>query len=215
MVREDFQRARSDRERAARRVEILDAAEALIRASGSDKFTISSLAEKLGISASTIFLYFSNREDLLASLYVRATEAFFDSFRNTLRPGMSDQEYCEGLIECCLANPTMMILRPAIQRTIENSLSQAFILPAVQRILAARKTLGAETEEMLGLEPGRGMDVLRALVNLIAGATQASMHPYFGEDDDLPEQEAEFIHSTEVRASFLSSAALVMKGARC
>ena len=57
-IREDFLRPRTDQENAARRTAILDAAEALLLESHNQRFSISSVAKRVGVSQSTIFLHF-------------------------------------------------------------------------------------------------------------------------------------------------------------
>lgn len=210
-IREDFVRARSGREKAARRVEILDAAEALLRDSGNDRFAISTVAERVGVSKSTIFLYFSNKEELLLSLYTRATEAFFDRFKSRLHPGITPREYCEAFIDSALENPNMLVLRTMLASTIERAVSPASLIAAKQDVLHFGAAAAYETEFVLGLESGKGGILLKALINLTAGAAQADIMP-FVDLDSVPEDVARLIRLGETRSSFLSGAELVLEG---
>ena len=212
-IREDFQRARSGKEQAARRAEILDATEALLRESGNDRFTISALAKKVGISKSTVFLYFSNKEELLATVYVRAGEDFFTRLRNSLHRGMTDLEFCEAFANCALANPTLLILRSMFASSFAQCLSQAFLVPALQEYISIRTAASADIEDHFDLEPGQGRAVIRTFLNLMSGALQVDVQRYI-DTKNLPEDQLETVRYANFRIAFLDGAELVMKGIR-
>ena len=213
-LREDFQRARSDREKAARRLEILDAAEALLKERRDNKFAISTIAEKVGVSKSTIFLYFSNREELLATLYARAGDAFFTQFRGKLHAGMSDEAFCEAFIDSGIDNPAVIILRAMMASAMAQSLSQEFIAPAYEEVIHSRAAAATDAEEVLGLEAGRGTALIKAFINLMCGAAQADVLAHI-DQEDLPEIVVERVRVIGLRDSFMSGALLVVSGARC
>ena len=212
-IREDFVRARSDREMAARQEEILETAEVLLLESSDHRFTIADLASRLGISKSTVFLHFRNREELLARLYMRVGEGFFADFRKKLRKGMSDQAFCEAFVDTALASPALMILRSMMLNTVSHSLSQDYVAPAFEAIFRTRMQAVVDTEEALGLEPGKGRILIKAFMNLMCGAAQVNVMQYIN-TEDFPDNVAEGIRAADIRSSFLSGAELVMKGAR-
>lgn len=211
-LREDFQRARSEHEKSARREEILDAAEQLVRGASNDKFAISTLAEKVGVSKSTIFLYFPNKDELLLALYERAFLAFLKRLRQSLVRGMSGRAFCEAFIDSALINPTMLILRAQLAHTIERSVQLDSMIAAKQKILKGGLVCAAQIEDVLNLKTGHGLRVLMALVNLVAGAVQADALPHV-DMNAMPEDVANLIHAAETRNVFLSGAEFVITGA--
>ena len=153
-IREDFLRPRTDRENAARRAAILDAAEALIRENHHQRFSVNEVAKRVGVSQSTIFLHFRNREELVTTLYIRVGRAFFDAFLGRLHEGMSDTAFCEAFIDAAQEHPCFRLMRPMVMRVVEECLSHEFIHVAVADIVAFRSVASARVEEVLGLTPG-------------------------------------------------------------
>jgi len=56
-------------QREERRAAIVDAARRVLAAGGFEQATIAEIARKAGLSTGTVYLYFTNREDLLAEVY--------------------------------------------------------------------------------------------------------------------------------------------------
>ena len=147
-IREDFLRPRTDQENAARRTAILDAAEALLLESHNQRFSISSVAKRVGVSQSTIFLHFRNREDLLTSLYTRVGQNFFATFLSRLHEGMSDEAFSETFIDTALEFPAFRIMRPMIMRFVEESLNQAYIHEGIKDIYRFRVSAADQVEDL-------------------------------------------------------------------
>lgn len=61
--------------RAARREEILDAAEQIIEAEGAEALTMRRLADEVGMQAPSLYKHLRDKDELLASLQERALEA--------------------------------------------------------------------------------------------------------------------------------------------
>jgi len=212
-IREDFVRPRSDRENAARRAAILDAAEALVLESHNQRFSVGGVAERIGVSQSTIFLHFRNREELLTTLYTRVGKSFFETFLDCLHEGMSDEAFCEAFIETAVEQPGFRLMRPMIMRVVAESLSQAFIHDAVREIFLYRTAAADKVEEILKLEPGQGRRLMKSFVNLMCGAGQADISKLLA-DDGMEEEVAEGVQTFDLRESFLSGAELLLKGIR-
>ncbi|MEZ6013299.1 MAG: TetR/AcrR family transcriptional regulator [Hyphomonas sp.] len=211
-IREDFQRARTEHEKSARREEILDAAERLVRGAANDRFAISAVAEKVGVSKSTIFLYFANKEELLLALYERAFQRFFTRLRESLTDGMSGRAFCEAFIDSALVNPTMLILRAQLAHTIERSVQLDSMISAKQKILKGGMACAERMELVLDIKAGYGLRVLMALINLLSGALQADAQPYV-DMDTLPDDVANLVRTAGTRKVFLSGAEFVITGA--
>ncbi|WP_160718041.1 TetR/AcrR family transcriptional regulator [Chitinophaga solisilvae] len=83
-------RARDENKESAIREKAIE----MIVNEGFDGLSMHKLAKAAGISASTIYIYFKNREDLLNQLYI-ATEALFA--RETLRSFDPEMDFEAGL----------------------------------------------------------------------------------------------------------------------
>ncbi len=212
-IREDFLRPRTDSENAARRAAILGAAEALVLESSGHRLSIAAVAERVGVSQSTIFLHFGNREGLLATLYTHAGRVLFEDFMRRLKPEMSDLEFCEAFSDSWQAFPLFQIMRPMVMRTVAESLSEGTVQAALREVFGFRHSAAPAAEQALGLEPGQGMLLLRNLANLACGAAQVDVQTLLNLEN-LSEDIANFVRANDFRASFLRGAILLIRGIR-
>ena len=72
-------------DREQRRIDILDAARALVEGPGYVSLSMRTLAADAGISPATLYSYFATKEELFATLYVEAIRAHTDAFRPVSR----------------------------------------------------------------------------------------------------------------------------------
>ncbi|MEZ6001454.1 TetR/AcrR family transcriptional regulator [Hyphomonas sp.] len=212
-IREDFVRPRSDRENAARRAAILEAAEKLMLESHNQRFSISNVAQRLGVSQSTIFLHFRNREELLTTLYTQVGKNFFETFLGRLHEGMSDRAFSEAFIDTAIEFPGFRLMRPMIMRVVEESLNQDYIHDAVKEIYLYRTAAADHVEELLKLGAGDGRRVMKSFVNLMCGAVQADIGKLLA-TEKMDEEVADGVRSFDFREAFLSGAELLMIGIR-
>jgi AcrR family transcriptional regulator len=206
-------RPRSERENAARRAAILDAAEALVLETHNQRFSINNVASRLGVSQSTIFLHFRNREELLTTLYTRVGKNFFETFLSRVHEGMSDKAFCEAFIDTAVEFPGFRLMRPMIMRVVEESLNQEYIHDAVKEIYLYRMAAADKVENMLKLEPGQGRRLMKSFVNLLCGAVQADIGKLLAMEK-LDENVTDGVRSFDLRDAFLSGAELLMTGIR-
>ncbi|MEU8779515.1 TetR/AcrR family transcriptional regulator [Streptomyces sp. NPDC048606] len=80
----DFQRARSDEQRAARRRAILDTAAAMLAEMPVAQLSLNELSRRVGLAKSNVLRYFESREEILLELLTDATRAFVDHLADTL-----------------------------------------------------------------------------------------------------------------------------------
>ena len=212
-IREDFVRPRSERENASRRVAILEAAEKLMLETHNQRFSISNVAQRVGVSQSTIFLHFRNREELLTSLYTRVGKRFFETFLSRLHEGISDRAFCEVFIDTAMEFPGFRLMRPMIMRVVEESLNQDYIHDAVKEIYLYRTETADKVEELMKLGPGQGRRLMKGFVNLMCGAVQADISKLLA-TKNLDEDVVDGINSFDLRDAFLSGAELLMIGIR-
>jgi AcrR family transcriptional regulator len=212
-IREDFLRPRTDRELAARREAILEAAEALMLESPHQRFSIPNVAKRIGVSQSTIFMHFRNREELLSTLYTRVGRHFFDTFLSRVHEGISDKAFCETFVDTILEFPGFRLMRPMVLPVVEECLNQAFILQGVREVALYRAAAADRVDEILKLKPGGGQRLMKLLVNLMCGAVQVDISKYV-ETEGADEIVAAAIRSWDFRDSFLDGAELAVRGIR-
>nr|WP_321361271.1 helix-turn-helix domain-containing protein [uncultured Hyphomonas sp.] len=212
-MREDFVRPRSERENAARRAAIIDAAEALVMESSNQRFSIGDIAKRVGVSQSTIFLHFRNREELLTTLYVGASKKFFETFVSKLHEGMSDRAFCEAFADTMVERPAFRLMRPGIMRVVKASLNKDYILEAVKESDLFREAVADQVDEIMKLKPGEGRILMKAFVNLMCGAVQTDISGFLA-TEHMDEAVAERIQLFDFRYAFLCGSELLMKGVR-
>src|SRR3981189_2735144 len=86
---------RRGEEKERRRVEILDAAEALYAKKGWDAVTIDQVARSARLSRALVYVYFRDKEELLFAIGERAMRLLRDRFieaHTVLAPGMAKVE---------------------------------------------------------------------------------------------------------------------------
>ena len=71
---------RREREKAQRRVDIIDAAERIFFEKGIETATMDEVAEAAELSKGTLYLYFKSKEDLYLAILVRGMEILKDMF---------------------------------------------------------------------------------------------------------------------------------------
>ena len=69
----------------AKREQILDGARRVFMRVGFDAASMNDVTREAGVSKGTIYVYFSNKEDLFAALIERQKSRFVDSLRHTLK----------------------------------------------------------------------------------------------------------------------------------
>lgn len=72
---------RKEREREMRRNEIVDAAEKLFFSRGYENVTMEDLAKELEMARATLYLSFKNKEDIYATIAIRASKIVSQMFR--------------------------------------------------------------------------------------------------------------------------------------
>ena len=90
---------RREREKLAHRQEILDAATRVFAQKGFSNATLDEIALEAEFSKGALYLYFSNKEDLLYSIFKEKSTAIFQFFENTLTGKSSFQEELHKLFD--------------------------------------------------------------------------------------------------------------------
>lgn len=84
--KDSFKRARSDEQKGERREEILEAAQALLLESETEReLSLNDLARRVGMAKSNLYRYFESREAILLELLRREWTGWLVDFEETLR----------------------------------------------------------------------------------------------------------------------------------
>ena len=90
-------RARQDAEKQERRASILDAAERVFFAKGYDRATMDDIARQAKLSRGLLYVYFRDKQDILASIVLRAAESLRQRFRDTDRAELRGIDRIEAM----------------------------------------------------------------------------------------------------------------------
>ena len=83
---------RKEREKLRRRNEIVDAAEKLLFSKGFEKVTMDDIAKETELARGTLYLYFKNRDDIIAAIGVRGIKILNRLYRESVGKGKTGIE---------------------------------------------------------------------------------------------------------------------------
>ncbi|MCK5407479.1 MAG: TetR/AcrR family transcriptional regulator [Candidatus Krumholzibacteria bacterium] len=112
--------ARTKRKREQQRQDILVAARELFLREGSARFTMRKLAREVGCVPGTLYLYFKDKNDLIAVLVEESFERLMDDLerpRTDISPLVRLKEMMHAYIEFGLANPNHYHFAFMLRRT--------------------------------------------------------------------------------------------------
>lgn len=90
-------RARQQEEKQERRDSILDAAEQVFFERGYERATMDHIARQAGLSRGLLYVYFRDKQGILASIMLRAAEGLRQRFRDTDRAELSGADRIEAM----------------------------------------------------------------------------------------------------------------------
>jgi AcrR family transcriptional regulator len=212
-ARPHYQRARRDAEKAERRAAILQAAGALLRATGFEGFSMSLLAKEAGIAKGTLYLYFETREEVLLALYVETLATWSGALVAGLRDAMGDDDFVALFQATSTADPNFMILRARLESVIEHNVSLERLVEAKRAMRSLVDDLAPRVERALGLGTGSGARLLVSLGALLLGAAQSDTGPVIA-GIDLPDDVAEFMRTHTETDLFRETAPMIVAGIR-
>lgn len=94
---------RKERERLARREEILDAARQVFSARGFEKAKLEEIAEVAELGKGTIYNYFKNKEELFVSVIVRGIKRFQEFVSQAVQEQRSPEDKVSAYIDASFA----------------------------------------------------------------------------------------------------------------
>ena len=94
---------RKEQERLARKKDILEAALVLFAEKDFHEVTVDEIAERVGLSKGTLYLYFKNKDDLFFSIIEEKTEELFTRLQSAIQGNAPYLKRLEDLIRSYLA----------------------------------------------------------------------------------------------------------------
>jgi len=171
--------SRREREKAAHRQEILDAAIKVFAEKGFHEATLDEVAQEAEFSKGTLYLYFSNKEDLLSTIVSDSLEKWTEFYKSTITGKESFREEItavfNGVAERIFGNPDLFTLLSVQHASLFNALSQekrneaCKIHNKIWESFNERVKMAIENEELRDLPP-------KAIEGMVHGSLDAMIH---------------------------------------
>lgn len=142
---------------------------------GFDAFTMADLAQAAGLAKGTAYIYFPTREALLLAILREDLETFFTDVAIALkRKGRADRARHAGKVvaDVLLSIPGLLPLLELLHSHLERNVPEAALKEFKLFLLERLSSAGAQLEQSLGLEAGRGLLVFLRAHALAVGLAQ-------------------------------------------
>ncbi|MFZ3474110.1 TetR/AcrR family transcriptional regulator [Streptomyces sp. 4.24] len=180
----NFQRARSEEQRAARRRAILDAAAAMLTEMPVAQVTLNELARRAGLAKSNVLRYFESREDVLLELLDGATRELLAHLDGALAEAVDTAPPAErpDRLAACLARA--LVERPVLcdlisaqaavlERNVSPQVAAQYKRAAIANATALAERVAAHLPELGAADSFRFV----AGTVMVTGAVWAHAHP--------------------------------------
>lgn len=173
----DFQRARSEEQREARRETILSTTAELLADTRVADLSLNELARRAGLAKSNVLRYFESREAILLQLFDREYQAWLDDLEVALADATDLESVAAIAARTAAARPLLCELCASAPGVLERNVSGEVAVAYKRAALAAAVRLSDILTRSLGTwTPGARL-ALAAAVNLGIGGTWASTQP--------------------------------------
>lgn len=169
-------RAMSAEAKLERRIQILNAAEELVKRHGHSAISVAEVAKQAGIAKGTVYLYFKTKEEVYLGLHElwvnRKLDAFTDLLQDTSRP-IDGTVIGTAMAEVMLSEPhglaTASTCHTLMETHVELDTALDFKLKLAQRL----GEIGQLIEQRFShLDPGSGARILVRAYAMIIGLWQ-------------------------------------------
>ena len=171
--------SRREREKAAHRQEILDAAIKVFAKKGFYEATLDEVAQESEFSKGALYLYFSNKEDLLSTIVSDSLEKWTEFHKSKITgKGIFREEITamfNGVAETIFDNPDLFTLLSVQHASLFGALSQEKkdearkIHDKIWKSFDKRIKIAIENEELRDLPP-------ETIEGMVHGSLDAMMH---------------------------------------
>lgn len=91
-------KARDQKDKDARKQHILDSAEEVMKREGLNKLSISAVAKEASLAQGTLYLYFKNKDEIIAQLTVRSRERLLQMFHDSIKANNNPLEQLRNIL---------------------------------------------------------------------------------------------------------------------
>jgi AcrR family transcriptional regulator len=155
-----------------RRRDLLAAAERLFAARDYEEVAVAEIASAACLAKGTVYLYFGTKEELFLELVSRQLVAWTTQLTENLRGERSASQAARVVASTLAERPVLLrllaLLHVVLERNVDAGLMNAFKHRLLELIAQPAQML----ENVLGLSPGRGIQVLLWMHGLIVGLSQ-------------------------------------------
>ena len=208
----DFQRARTDHQKEARRQAILEAARAHLTEVGFERFSMGPIARAAGVSRSTLYLYFPTREELLYTLHLEALHGWKDAFLEATGPEMTTEAFLAAYFDTAKRTPLLLETLPRVPSVLERNMSVALLVEGKRQLRAIGVTVAQRMATALGIPEQASYGLLRGFLALLIGTTEALQRPDVALET-LPEDVQQDLAAMDPRGAFLEAGVWLIRGA--
>ena len=191
----------------------MSAADALLRKNGVDKFTMDELARAAKLAKGTLYLYFQTKEELLLALYHQLLKRWRDRLAGSLKPQMSDHEFCQMFMEVSNEDSLMTALATRLTNLIELNVSMESLIESKRAMSGIVSELSLAIEQSIDLKEGQGYPLISSLISSLIGASFMEPPPTL-DLAQLPDDVREIVKFSNGNAVFMMSAQLLLQGIR-
>ncbi len=193
------QQSRKERERQARKTEILDAARTVFSERGFEKATLDEIAARAELGKGTIYNYFNSKEALFASVIVRGIKRFqayvLAAVQDSSDPRTKIEAYIDASFTFFGKHRSLFSIfefeKSALARSLGEDLTAAFCENEMDIVQVLEQLFheGVRSGDFKNLDTQRMAETVFGMIHV--GTVQAIRHP---ESHNLTEQ-AQFIKS--------------------
>jgi AcrR family transcriptional regulator len=178
-------RAVQAEDKAARRIAILDAAEALIARDPENLASVAQVAEAAGLAKGTVYLYFETKEEVIMAVHARHAMQLFEGIDLLLgEPGarISVEQVIDRFCAFVRATPLFLQLGCFCHLTVERHVNVEAVYQFRLQTAARMRQAGALLElQFPALPGGGGMQLLHDTYCFALGAWQLAEPAYLGQ----------------------------------
>lgn len=144
-------RAQTPEEKVAKGEFILQVAERIIRDEGLEALSMNRLVQETGFAKGTLYLYFTTRHEILASLFVQMLTAWHHRLGESLTKARNYDKFCSRYLRELIYDPLFLPMLVLQRRDLETGLpddTYAQVSLALQQVLGEQAEVCKETLDL-------------------------------------------------------------------
>jgi AcrR family transcriptional regulator len=207
------QRARTPQQKALRRREILQAADAHFAAVGFEAFSMATIGRQARVAKGTLYLYFETREELLLELFLGKFRHWQAALIDAAAACESDRAFATVFYESACQDPAFLQLSSRLDSVIEHNVSLATLIAAKRTMAAVIRDMAQALAVRLELSTVQALDAITSLMALLLGVSQMDAGPQLA-NQNLPEDVRQLISAFSPQEQFTGNACRILSGIR-